>query len=426
VQEPDEKEHVDARAEAQTLMETLMARCASAGIPCEIMQDVDGESRGRLDFPAGRGSRRVVVGEREIQSFLSIEFERLRLLERYEAVYSLEDDVIEASFASVRPGGNIRGLPAILQGPNRRDEGDPVDPIILHEPNVGDVPGMTIEIGPPSIRTTLFRPMMRNRRSTLTIHRGRLKTHDHATRLLESVANSLFLQIDSKWDTAFQLIRARGISTRRPRSTTDGQADLQFPASYYDPEPMSLYWYGRGAVGMPLLQFLAFYQVVEFYFPQFAQQELRVRLQNIVRSPQFSPHSDREIGRLVDALQSAGGRTVWGDEKGQLMATARACVDGQSIRELVEAYDDHFAKKIKGLADTTLRVAASDDDLVGRAVERIYEIRCKIVHTKDGGGGSGDLLLPFSPEAERLWPDIDLVELLSRGVLTAAARAAVV
>lgn len=149
-----------------------------------------------------------------------------------------------------------------------------------------------------------------------------------------------------------------------------------------------------------------------------------MRLLNIVKSPQFSPHSDREIGRLVDALQSSGGRTAWGDEKGQLMATARACVDGQSIRALVEAYDEHFAKKIKGLADTTLRVAVSDDDLVARAVERIYEIRCKIVHTKDGGGdGSGDLLLPFSPEAERLWPDIDLVELLSRSVLAATAKA---
>lgn len=266
MQEPNEKEHLDTRAEGQRLMETLMARCTSAGIPCEIAQDYDGELSGRLDFPAGRGSRRVVVGEEMVRSLLSIEFENLRLMERYEAVYSTEDDVLEASFASVRPGVNRRELPSALLSPNQRDGNDPVEPILLNGPGFGDTPVMTIEIGPPSIRTTLFRGFNRNRRSTLTICRGRLKTHDQATRLLESVANSLFLQIDSKWETAFQLIRARGVSTRRLRSATDRQADLRFPASYYDPEPMSLYWYGRTAVGMPLLQFLAFYQVIEFTF----------------------------------------------------------------------------------------------------------------------------------------------------------------
>jgi hypothetical protein len=101
---------------------------------------------------------------------------------------------------------------------------------------------------------------------------------------------------------------------------------------------------------------------------------------------------ERDVGRLVDVLSSAGGRSVWGDEGSQLRATIRACIDAGAIRDLISAenYAGHFEKKFQGLTKTTLRPAAEDDELVSRTAERIYEIRCRIVHTKEDGATKSD------------------------------------
>lgn len=53
--------------------------------------------------------------------------------------------------------------------------------------------------------------------------------------------------------------------------------------------------------------------------------------------------------------------------------------------------------------------------------DRMYEIRCRIVHTK-GSEGEMELLLPFSTEAKRLGYDIELIEFIARKVIVAASR----
>jgi len=41
---------------------------------------------------------------------------------------------------------------------------------------------------------------------------------------------------------------------------------------------------------VPLLQFLAFYQVVEFYYPMFSEKDAIHRLKIILKDPRFDPH----------------------------------------------------------------------------------------------------------------------------------------
>ncbi|MBK6899060.1 MAG: hypothetical protein IPH09_07270 [bacterium] len=54
---------------------------------------------------------------------------------------------------------------------------------------------------------------------------------------------------------------------------------------------------------MPLLQFLAFYQVVEFYFPVYAEAEAQRRLRAILKNPTFRGDREADIGRLLTAIQ---------------------------------------------------------------------------------------------------------------------------
>lgn len=63
-------------------------------------------------------------------------------------------------------------------------------------------------------------------------------------------------------------------------------------------------------------------------------------------------------------------------------------------------------------------------DLRNDVADRIYDIRCKIVHTKAGVDDSSfELLLPFSKDAEQLHHDIELIRFIARSVLVAASVA---
>lgn len=400
-------------------------RCDAVGIECVAVTDLDGAAVLRVKLPAGRSHRLLTVRADGADAFLAVPFERYRYLDRYDAIYSCDEGTIEAL---VRSAGSI-GAPTFLAvrrlfGPEPRPGDGSAWPASLTVRG-GATDEVGLELGVPSkVARALLGGTRRRNAFSLTLLGCDFETHDAAEAVLHKYSDALFFQIDAKLDVPLQLGRRREPVRRRPSpgGTTE---DLTFPRSHYDREPMSLYWYARGATGMPLLQFLAYYQVIEFYLPVYSQEEVRRRLRNVVKDPAFNPHSEREIGRLVEVLTSVGGRNTWGDERSQLRTTVRACVDANAIRGVIgtDELGGYFEKKSKQLADTTLRVSAPDDELVSRAAERIYEIRCKIVHAKgDAGGDEVGLLLPFSPEADRLGPDIDLVQLVARRVLAAAGK----
>jgi hypothetical protein len=62
-------------------------------------------------------------------------------------------------------------------------------------------------------------------------------------------------------------------------------------------------------------------------------------------------------------------------------------------------------------------------DICSQVADRIYDIRCKIVHTKgDEKDGDIELLLPYSKEAEKLGHDIDLVRFVAQKVLVYVSK----
>src|SRR5207244_1903284 len=111
---------------------------------------------------------------------------------------------------------------------------------------------------------------------------------------------------------------------------------LQFPECQYDRQPISLYWYGRGADGLPLLRFLAFYQSLEFYFPMFSQYEAVKQARALLKDPRFSIHDDKDITLLLSAIQT-GRAGSFGDERSQLKATIMACLNAEALRLFLTA-----------------------------------------------------------------------------------------
>jgi len=174
---------------------------------------------------------------------------------------------------------------------------------------------------------------------------------------------------------------------------------------------------------MPLLQFLAYYQVIEFYFFSYSQEEARRKVRNILKDPTFRTDRDTDIAKVLGAVNVKG--RGYGDERSQLRATLQACIDSNSLREFLSENDDRkefFSNKQKGLANHKVPINNPEADLRHDVADLIYEIRCRIVHTKgDNREGDVDLLLPFSKEAELLYHDIELMQYVARQVLINAS-----
>lgn len=192
----------------------------------------------------------------------------------------------------------------------------------------------------------------------------------------------------------------------------------------YDGAPISLYWYAKSAVNMPLLQFLAYYQVIEFYFSAYYQAETRRKIRVILKDPTFRSDRDADLGKILSAIR-VNRSGSYGDERSQLRATLNECIDATALRKFIESREDRkkfLSEKIKGLTDHKLPLGNVNEDLRNRVADRIYDIRCKIVHTKsDAIDSEVELLLPFSKQAGQLYHDIDVLEYLAQQVIISAS-----
>jgi hypothetical protein len=147
-------------------------------------------------------------------------------------------------------------------------------------------------------------------------------------------------------------------------------------------------------------------------------------LRNQLKDVNFSSEEDADLGRLVGIVDRYG--QGYGNEREQLKATIRACVEEEELRLLITASEEietYFTKKQAIRVLRQLNLSDRAFDMRDQIAARIYDLRCRIVHTKDESTDTApDLLLPYSTEAESIRPDIDLLKFLAQKSLTANAQ----
>lgn len=400
--------------------EQLKKRCTNAGVDFEILEDDDEESENgiQIKFKNGRQVRPLSFwSPRSVEKLLSFEFEKYIFLGDLDAICSYKDGTIEAGIRIL--GTSFAPIKTVLSRIMNIETTGNVDPEsiqIMVPSNQDGLPDVEISLASPEY-TVLTRPI--SVKFSIKIRNCHISNHDLALELLQKIAGSLFLQIDLINGTALTLDRKRKFLRKNRKAST--KVEIEYPRTQYEKAPLALYNYARSAAGMPLLQFLAFYQVMEFYFTIYSQSEAHRRIKTLLKDPAFRINQDADISRLLATIQStkSGG---FGDERTQLKATLMECTDADSIRNFLEADPERkefFLGKSKyhkiPMSNATL-------DLRGDVAERIYDIRCKIVHTKsDSRDGAIELLLPFTREAEQLAYDIDLVQFIAQRVLIAGS-----
>jgi hypothetical protein len=406
----------------KTSVEKLLDRCKQAGLSVHEQDDFFDEGKDYIvELPAGREKRRLYLhSEEQIQKLLSTPFENYVVLRPFEAICSYTDGTIEALLRTLERIP-IKGLRRRMLGRGfwEDDEEDDINFTLYNEDR-----SIEVSLSPPTETLIALLPRAKNATISLKISGISVDQHDNAVRLLQRISDSLFFQIDTSMGVALNLSRDISSGNRSARQAPGGALDdLQFPTQEYDEAPMSLYWYGRGAHGMPLLQFLAYYQVIEYYYPTYFQAEARRKIRRVLKDPTFRADRDADIGRVLTSL--TGGRGGVGDERSMLRATIQECIDPGELRHFISRSEERtvfLSSKAKGLSSTKIPVANPDADLRNDVADRLYEIRCKIVHTKgDSRDGEVELLLPFSPEASQLNHDVDLAQYLARQVLINAS-----
>jgi hypothetical protein len=217
--------------------------------------------------------------------------------------------------------------------------------------------------------------------------------------------------------------RRRRVISRTRRQATEA-ASIQYPRSEYDAAAISLYWYARSARGMPLLQFLAFYQVIEFYYPRYSHVEARKKLSALLKDPTFRGDRDDHVDRLIAAILVSRSGAI-GDERSQLRAVVNQCLGENDIRDFITSdaeRETHFSEKSRKQRYHKIPIQNKSLDLRNDVADRIYDIRCKIVHTKDNiRDGEVEMILPFTMEADYLMFDIDIVQFVAKSVLIVAS-----
>lgn len=423
--EMDDAEEKNDPATLAAAKSELTRRCEVAGIEAEEHDGFEGEKYLQVALPNGREKRhRTLFSLKSITELLSVPFESYCFLGEYEAICSYSDGSIEALVRGVGPLSMFAIRRQLLR---ELDEGASQETskgaLTITQSNVEKPISLELASRSHIFRVLSRGPSVSSSAIVLRIRGLTVSQHDRALALLEKLAHSLFFQIDLSTGIALSLVRERRRGRLRRAARPGLVLSATFPQREYDAAPMSLYWYARSAAGMPLLQFLAFYQTLEYYFPTFAQAEAKQKVQSILRDPTFRVDRDADIGRLLGSLLLKG--RGFGDERSQLRALITACTDNNDLRAFFNATDERpafFSAKQKGLTERKLPLGNADVDIRNDVADLIYEIRCRVVHTKgDSADGELELLLPFSREADLLYPYVDLLQYVATKVLITAS-----
>lgn len=390
----------------------------------------DPRRRFHIHIPKARNISRLAVNE-EASGLLmehASDFYKYRFVEGYEAIWSAEEGTVECEIQLPHGRFPLQRLLRQNSEPNYNES--------FAIPAFQD--GVEIEISKGTnvfalftlLRDQFYRPLrnfdrIRDYSATIKISGLEISRHEEALSLVEKVCSSICFQIDCKTDLPVMLAFERKARSERKQSKSLEELELTAVEYSYDSEALSLYWYAQSAFGMPLLKYLALYQVVEFYYPVYSEIDAQKKIRNILKDPTFNAQSDKELAKVLNVVKYNASSGAFGNELSQLKTTVIECLDIGLLRNWLsesQEREDHFrSKHAKKLSEYVINSKLEDDALFEQVVQRFYNIRCRIVHTK-GIEGNLDVLHPQAKELAYIDHDIDLANFIAHRVMISSSQ----
>jgi hypothetical protein len=413
----DDKKHVTAKLAAD-----LKTRYEGTHVGLDY--DEDFEMLG-ISLPAGRDKRTTWVSTKEkLDTLTKLPLESIHFVGDYAAFYSTTDHVIEALIEPISPSGPYQDIATIFGVAPYSSE--PKKPIVIASNGVK----ITLQTTSQEFATLASlalgydRNLMRREgvTSSIKISGAKFATNEEAISILRKAADAVFFQIDAITGAALGLARMRDRRTGSARETKPLLSDaLEYPKYEFQQEPMSYYWFARGAKAAPHFQFLSFYQVLEYYYATYAHSEACKRIKLLLKNPTFRTDRDADIAKLVEATEIRDQSS----ERDKLKATLGSCIQIDEFRSWIQSDEARCraltTKEGTSISKHILSLKDTSTTILEQASLRVYDIRCRIVHTGADAPTQTTNILPYSKEAKQLRYDIDMIAYLARQTLIANA-----
>ena len=411
-------------------VEKIIKRSEKVGIEYKWEQVIDEDYHCVVYIPRGKGKHRSLVYDVEdAKKLLDLDFEKYVFVEGYRvAICCYEEGWVETVVESISPRISKTWILARVTG-RHYDEVEKdmkAGKDIRLELDKGGGKDVRVLVGDPS-KTLLGMSNYLEKKDALSVRvEGlRISNNMEAAEKLAQVTNSLFFELRKKRGVNFFVGRRYDVKIsgwgRELRGKGKQKSEVGFPKFEYDKEPIELYWHAVSAYNMPLLQYLAYYQILEYYFVKYSMLEARKEIRNCLKDPEFDVDDDNDVVKIVASVSGKLGPRV--SERDLLCDTIRGCISKEELaEELAEkALKEYFKNEYKVVSQFKVSQENKDIDIREQLAERIYDIRCKIVHTKEDD--KRGRIMPFTKEEVLLREfELGVIENLVDKVLIANSR----
>lgn len=406
-------------------MEELLKRCKGSKLECSYIEKENEVKVLEIIYHKGKKNYPISISSDNpsLNKIKETDFENYSLIDGYEAIWSAKYGVVECIINTVHFWGfSIHSFREYSEKINGKvwDLGNEGSVRLFEIPYKNNI---KLYVQTASKELLILRSNNEVTEDTfkfdfkripvIRIEGLNISRHDEAIEILEKIGNSSLFNMDLINNFGYFLTIDREYRPIYMKESKPADS-LQIiePKNEYDKIPLSLYWYARSSRGFPLLQFLSYYQILEYYFPIYSRIEAQNKIKNLIKDPRFNVDNDADIYKILLATKTSNNSKSIGDERSQLLATLKGCVDNEELRnfilENVHLKDYFLSNNSKKLSSNKISITSPTSEIINEISERLYDIRCKIVHSKINEEEL-ESLVPISPEIKFISNDIEIL-----------------
>jgi hypothetical protein len=424
--------------EADEGLVQIYDRALSAKIPCAWYARGARSPMLKLRLPDGASGVVVDVKPEDAERFARTPFENIVLLGKYLAHWNKDRGEIIAGIRKSGLSSQLWSIPGVEpipeeSGPDAPAEGDllgQIDRLVTRRGGRGRLtfsspsgnPIVTLQAPPPE--ELFFCGEIGIISASLRIEGVELNGAEEATRFLFDISHAIFFELDVNYSVTLQLclrIDNPPVRVEYPRVISSDHP--RFPALRFPRDAIALYMHARTINAAPLTEYLTYYQVIEHCMTALSRPHVIRRLRGRLADPAFDLDDDVALSELLIQPGRSGQSNM--TEREQIRLAVRACITAESIEELLrsdESLGSFVSDPDTALASRPIEIRGNTANLPRQLADRIYDLRCRIVHAKGNAfDEAGSPLLPFNADANLLRHDLQLVRFAAQQVLLTAA-----
>lgn len=259
----------------------------------------------------------------------------------------------------------------------------------------------------------LYRPI------TIKIYNLAAHSSEHALEVSSNLIEGCLFSLSYLKEITLSVVE--NWPTRQPRlrsffyGETNRKSELPLPKG----KPLSdlVRYYQRGmSAEDPVIAFLSYYQVLEYFFLSVSDEQLYQKLIRRLSDPKFRLQPDH-LNKLIQDTLSHNYKT---DETEMLKNVITKHIEVGELTHFIETYEKYlgeplFTKKRQLFGDET-EIKLATNHVIGNTASRVKKVRNALVHSSDRHERQ-DVFVPTSANEEIVRKELPLVRYLAERVI---------